>query len=88
MTRTPKKSRGLGRGLSALMSDVTSEDTAQATPKRPDMIVPIEQVQPNPDQPRRTFADDALAELSSSQRVAWSSHSRVLVHYHLRLCSP
>jgi ParB family chromosome partitioning protein len=66
MTRTPKKSRGLGRGLSALMSDVTSEDTAQATPKRPDMIVPIEQVQPNPDQPRRTFADDALAELSSS----------------------
>ena len=66
MTRTPKKSRGLGRGLSALMSDVTPEDTPQSTPKRPDLVVPIEQVQPNPDQPRRTFKEDALKELADS----------------------
>lgn len=66
MARTPKKSRGLGRGLSALMSDVAADDAPQAQPKRPDMVVPIEQVQPNPDQPRRTFDNDALNELSAS----------------------
>lgn len=66
MTRTPKKSRGLGRGLSALMSDVATDDAPRAAPKRPDLVVPIEQIQPNPDQPRRTFADDALNELASS----------------------
>lgn len=66
MSRTPKKSRGLGRGLSALMSDVTTEDTTQSVPKRPDLVVPIERVQPNPDQPRRTFAQDALDELAAS----------------------
>ncbi len=66
MTRTPKKARGLGRGLSALMSDVATDDTVSALPKRPDLVVPIESVQPNPDQPRRTFAEDALRELSNS----------------------
>ncbi len=66
MARTPKKSRGLGRGLSALMSDVTTEDGAEAPVKRPDLVVPIERVQPNPDQPRRTFAEDALDELANS----------------------
>lgn len=66
MARNPKKSRGLGRGLSALMSDVAQDDAAEAAPKRPDMVVPIENVQPNPDQPRRTFAEDAMAELAQS----------------------
>ncbi len=66
MTRTPKKSRGLGRGLSALMSDVSADETPQSATKRPDLVVPIEQVQPNPDQPRRTFAEDALNELAAS----------------------
>ncbi len=66
MGQSPKKSRGLGRGLSALMSDVAPDETPQATPKRPDLVVPVEQVQPNPDQPRRSFADDALQELATS----------------------
>lgn len=66
MTRTPKKSRGLGRGLSALMSDVDADSSASATTKRPDMIVPIEAVHANPDQPRRTFGENALNELAAS----------------------
>jgi ParB family chromosome partitioning protein len=66
MTFPPKKSRGLGRGLSALMSDVAADETQQTTPKRADFVVPIEQVQPNPDQPRRTFDADALNELATS----------------------
>ena len=66
MTQTPKKSRGLGRGLSALMSDVAADSAGQSQPMRPDQVVPIEQVQPNPDQPRRTFGQDALSELAAS----------------------
>ncbi len=66
MARTPAKSRGLGRGLSALMSDVTADEASKEASKRPDLVVPIEQVQPNPDQPRRTFAEDALQELATS----------------------
>ncbi len=68
MARNTKKTRGLGRGLSALMSDVAAEDGSSTQPPRPDMQVPIEQVQPNPDQPRRTFDQDALDELAASIR--------------------
>lgn len=63
-----KKNRGLGRGLSALMADVGPEPTAatEATVQRPDLIVPIEKVFPNPDQPRRSFTEDQLQDLSAS----------------------
>ncbi|MEJ6403304.1 ParB/RepB/Spo0J family partition protein [Yoonia sp. 2307UL14-13] len=66
MARNTKKTRGLGRGLSALMSDVAQDDTTTATSARADLHVPVERVHPNPDQPRRTFAPDALEELSAS----------------------
>ena len=65
MARSAKKTRGLGRGLSALMSDVVQEEPESGS-ARADLHVPIEQVRPNPDQPRRTFAPDALDELSAS----------------------
>ncbi|MGI3186117.1 ParB/RepB/Spo0J family partition protein [Nioella aestuarii] len=65
-----RKSRGLGRGLSALMADINEpsadETAAPDSPRRPDMNVPIEQVRPNPDQPRRAFTQEALEELSDS----------------------
>lgn len=65
-----KKNRGLGRGLSALMADVGPEPTnATNAPARPDLIVPIEKVFPNPDQPRRTFTEDHLQDLSASIRA-------------------
>lgn len=57
--------RGLGRGLSALMADVTPPDAA---PRRPDMVVPLDKVFANPDQPRRTFDAEALADLARSIR--------------------
>ena len=61
--------RGLGRGLSALMADVAQPATETPdAPRRPDMRVPIERVEPNPNQPRRDFAEDALAELADSIR--------------------
>jgi len=61
-----KTKRGLGRGLSALMSDVAA--TPEATPRRPDMFVPLDKVFANPDQPRRHFDADALEDLARSIR--------------------
>jgi len=59
--------RGLGRGLSALMADVQLAPVeAEAVPRRKDLLVPIEKIVPNPDQPRRTFAPEALEELRAS----------------------
>ena len=61
--------RGLGRGLSALMADVHLAPTdTTAPPRRPDSLVPVENLHPNPDQPRRDFAEDALLELAESLR--------------------
>lgn len=68
MSEKKIKKRGLGRGLSALMSDVTQEITPHVDQalRRADFFVPVEQVQPNPDQPRRAFDDAALQELATS----------------------
>lgn len=58
--------RGLGRGLSALMADVGTESSAQ--PPRADLTLPITFLHPNPDQPRRHFAPEAMEELTASIR--------------------
>ncbi len=61
--------RGLGRGLSALMSDVAA-DTAPASEggsvTRAEQIVPIEKIAPNPDQPRRDFPAQDMDDLAAS----------------------
>ncbi|MCT4369744.1 ParB/RepB/Spo0J family partition protein [Yangia mangrovi] len=65
--------RGLGRGLSALMSDVDVRPAVvaeeEAAPRQPDRMIPIEKLFPNKDQPRRTFTPDQLNELSESIRT-------------------
>lgn len=63
------KPRGLGRGLSALMADVTPEPEAKPDGGRsPDILVPIEKLQANPNQPRRTFVEQDLNDLTASIR--------------------
>ncbi|OOY14791.1 MULTISPECIES: ParB/RepB/Spo0J family partition protein [unclassified Thioclava] len=64
-----REKRGLGRGLSALMADVDLNPTeTTAPPRRPEQYVPVEKIEPNPDQPRRDFEPAALEELASSIR--------------------
>lgn len=66
----PERKRGLGRGLSALMSDVT-EDQGNATTGRPastPQSLPIDIIQPNPDQPRKSFSEAEMNELAASIR--------------------
>lgn len=69
MSEKKVERRGLGRGLSALMADVTlATQEADQTPRRAENYVPIEQIVPNPEQPRRTFQPEALEELAASIR--------------------
>jgi ParB family chromosome partitioning protein len=72
MEKKPER-RGLGRGLSALMADVSitpeaHDDRSRSTQASPDRQVPIETVRPNPDQPRRLFRQEDLDSLSESIR--------------------
>ena len=66
MNDRTNKTRGLGRGLSALMADVAQDQPPEDRPRRADQMVPVERVHPNPDQPRRTFSDGALSDLAAS----------------------
>lgn len=68
MSERRAERRGLGRGLSALMADVPTEPQPGARPAAPDRSIPIETVVPNPDQPRRSFSEEALADLANSIR--------------------
>ena len=61
---TQKNKRGLGRGLDALFGD--ANPTQQSKPMSEMAEVAIADIIPNPLQPRHTFDDEALAELSAS----------------------
>ncbi|PIE10963.1 MAG: chromosome partitioning protein ParB [Rhodobacterales bacterium] len=66
----PPKNRGLGRGLSALMSDIDGDSSSSSdAPRKPESRIAIELIHPNPDQPRRSFNEDALSELADSIRA-------------------
>ena len=67
------KPKGLGRGLSALMANIEPnkakyEDSAPASPMS-ETYIPIEKIQPNPDQPRRSFMPADLDDLANSIRA-------------------
>jgi len=57
----------LGRGLAALIGDVGDETSAANSSRKP-RRAPIENLRPNPRNPRRSFADSELDELSVSIR--------------------
>src|SRR5262252_5842131 len=57
----------LGRGLAALIGDV-GEETSVADSGRKARRAPIENLRPNPRNPRRMFTDEELGELSNSIR--------------------
>ncbi|WP_293573616.1 ParB/RepB/Spo0J family partition protein [Phaeobacter sp.] len=70
MSDKKNKPRGLGRGLSALMADVNPEpvSTEKQANRSTEVLVPIEKVIANPDQPRRQFLQEDLDDLTASIR--------------------
>ena len=59
---------GLGKGLDSLIADKVSEGSHPelSVENKADMMVPISKVEPNREQPRKNFDEDALLELSES----------------------
>lgn len=67
MSSGKDKKRGLGRGLSALMADVADAETQpRSSGVNSERKVPIEQVEPNPEQPRKRFVQGNLDDLAAS----------------------
>lgn len=66
-----ERQRGLGRGLSALLGENVQEavavDSGAAAPAGVHRV-PIENLKPNPDQPRKVFKKEDLDELTASIR--------------------
>lgn len=66
------KKRALGRGLEQLFNnenfDLESMEQKiyESTPKEEIVDLPLEELRPNPYQPRKIFKDDAIVELSNS----------------------
>ena len=57
----PKKKSGLGKGLDALFLDNAIDENAGSVSS-----LPINDIEPNRDQPRKTFDEEALGELAKS----------------------
>ena len=62
-----KNSKGLGRGIDALFGDYSELDEIDVTNEMVKEI-PLEEIPPNPYQPRKTFDEEALNELADSIR--------------------
>ena len=64
------KRRGLGRGLEALIpsSDYIDETAVGMAQRQQALRIPIQDIRPNPDQPRQAFGPEALQELADSIR--------------------
>ena len=60
MNPPPKKAR-LGRGLGALLGEYMEE-----APRREAQLIDVKAIGPNPQQPRKTFSAEELAELAQS----------------------
>lgn len=56
------KAKGLGKGLDALMGDTATLQSQEAG----SVMLPISQVEPGLNQPRKRFDDEALADLAAS----------------------
>ena len=61
--------RGLGRGLSALLDEAQAATTPEARAAAGVEEIPIEVIRPNPNQPRRAFAEEELSGLAES--IKW-----------------
>jgi len=77
MTTSPKR-RALGRGLSALLptapangdpGEALQRPAPRTVGRRTYFSAPVEQIYPNPDQPRKRFAEAELEELAESLRT-------------------
>ncbi|MEO6832126.1 MAG: ParB N-terminal domain-containing protein, partial [Chitinophagaceae bacterium] len=75
-SNTSKNKQALGKGIRALLNNIDDELNANSSgvpavsgAATTGLRVPIEQITPNPMQPRRDFDDEALRELADSIKM-------------------
>lgn len=61
MTLAKKKIGGLGRGLDSLFADLPEEESTDGI-----STLPVREIEPDPDQPRKNFNEEALSALAQS----------------------
>ena len=61
MTLAKKKIGGLGRGLDSLFADLPEEETSGGV-----ATLPVREIEPDPDQPRKNFDGESLSALAQS----------------------
>ena len=70
MLKMAAKAKGLGRGLDSLIPAMDTKPAkkkdAETLDKGPETLVKITKVEPNREQPRKNFDEDALQELADS----------------------
>jgi len=59
---------GLGKGLDALLSGTSADETRPENAPQGEVRIPIEKLKANPNQPRKIFDEDSLQELAASIR--------------------
>ena len=68
-----KVQRGLGRGLGALLGDAVEQEESRPQPQEREAdevrMLPVRLIGPNREQPRRSFDEQALADLAQSIRA-------------------
>ena len=57
-----KKLGGLGKGLDSLFADLSDDTGSEAS----NSTLPLREIEPDPEQPRKRFDDDALSQLADS----------------------
>src|SRR5581483_8967810 len=65
MSQTSNRKQSLGRGFDSLISNDFDKTLLLNTEERVEKI-PIDQIEPNPHQPRKTFDDNSISELAAS----------------------
>ena len=69
MTMAEKRRPALGRGMAALLSNAAPPPSAAvAIPGRSLLLLPVEAIERNPNQPRKRFEEQKLEELAASIR--------------------
>ena len=63
------KSQKLGRGLDALLGEMDEAYSNEGSSNDSIIEVSLKEIRPNPYQPRKTFDEDALLELSESIKM-------------------
>jgi ParB family chromosome partitioning protein len=61
--------KGLGRGLASLIPDSALDGDALPAARSKLRVVPLDEIRPNPEQPRTVFSTEALGSLASSIKL-------------------